>query len=150
MSKDRIKGFLIGDPIDITCTKNQGKLLRAKLADWFDEDVRTSEETSTVPFTEKDVKAYLDECIIFWRKERDNPLIKEYNDFSLFCEKYADRKGLGFINNFSSFKKEKQQKEQHRISMAEHYVDAFQSVRMSLFGELLPVEEKDEPKTTES
>lgn len=112
MSKDRIKGFLIGDPIDITCTKNQGKLLRVELADWFDEDMRTSEETGTVPFTEKDIKAYLDECIVFWRKKRANPLIKE----------------------------------QSRIRMAEHYVDAFQSVRVSLFGGLLPVDNIDSLK----
>ena len=108
MSKDRIKGFLIGDPIDITCTKNQGKLLRAKLADWFDEDVRTSEETSTVPFTEKDVKAYLDECIIFWRKK-------------------------GYAASGEPV-------------MSAHYVDAFQSVRMSLFGELLPIDDVDSLK----
>ncbi len=63
---------------------------------------------STVPFTEKDVKAYLDECIVFWRKKRDNPSIED----------------------------------RLRISMAEHYVDAFQSVRMSLFGELLLTEEQ--------
>lgn len=65
---------------------------------------------STVQFTEKDVKAYLDECVVFWRKKRDNPLIKE----------------------------------QSRIRMAEHYVDAFQSVRMSLFGELLSIKEEED------
>jgi hypothetical protein len=64
---------------------------------------------STIPFTEKDVKAYLDECIVFWRKKRDTLPIE-------------NRPG---------------------IRMAEHYVDAFQSVRMSLFGELLSLEKTE-------
>jgi hypothetical protein len=60
---------------------------------------------STVPFTEKDVKAYLDECIVFWRQKRDVNL------------------GADKIPEFN---------------MAVCYIDAFQSMRMSLFGELLP------------
>lgn len=55
---------------------------------------------STVPFTEKDVKAYLDDCIVFWRKEKNT----------------VDGDPV----------------------MAAYYIDAFQSVRVSLFGELLP------------
>ena len=39
MSKDYIKGFLAGDPIEIICTKRQGELLRARLSDWLDESV---------------------------------------------------------------------------------------------------------------
>jgi hypothetical protein len=56
---------------------------------------------STVPFTEKDIKSYLDECIVFWRDKRDNSVDTEH-------------------------------------TMAVCYVDAFQSMRTSLFGELLP------------
>ena len=52
-----------------------------------------------IPFTEKDVKAYLDECIKHWRNIRDS--------------------------------------ESEKKDMAIFYVDAFQSVRTSLFGELL-------------
>jgi len=64
---------------------------------------------TTVPFTEKSVKGYLDECIIFWRKERDTLPIEN----------------------------------EPGIRMAEHYVDAFQSMRMSLFGELLSMRRED-------
>lgn len=49
----------------------------------------------TVPFTEKDVKGYLDKAIEYWRK----------------CP---------------------------ATEMRDSYVDAYQSVRISLFGELLP------------
>jgi len=66
---------------------------------------------STVPFTEKDIKTYLDDCIVFWRNKQDNISIHKNEDIRAY-------------------------------SMAEHYIDAFQSMRMSLFGELLPVEEK--------
>lgn len=51
-----------------------------------------------VPFTEEDVKKYLDHAISYWRK----------------CPP---------------------------TEMQSHYVDAYQSVRVSLFGELLPKEE---------
>lgn len=57
-------------------------------------------DEQTIPLTEQDIKAYLDECIRFWRRKRD-----EEN-----CE------------------------------IAIYYVDAFQSVRVSLFGELYPIE----------
>lgn len=62
---------------------------------------------NTIPFTEKDVKEYLDNCIIKWRK-----------------------------------RKRKHQNESYRTSkelelMAADYIDAYQSVRMSLFGEVL-------------
>jgi len=63
---------------------------------------------STVPFTEEDVKGYLDECIIFWRQKRGTNI------------------GSDNIPEFN---------------MAVCYVDAFQSVRMSLFGELLSMDE---------
>ena len=54
-----------------------------------------------VPFTEKEVKKYLDTCIVFWRQKRDNG---------------------------------------EEVRMAENYIDAYQSMRMSLFGETLAVE----------
>jgi hypothetical protein len=55
-----------------------------------------------IRFEKKDVKEYLDRCIIHWRKKRDE----------------GD-------------------------AIAEYYVDAFQSIRMSLFGELLPEKMSD-------
>lgn len=54
---------------------------------------------NVVPFTQEDVRKYLDKCIVFWRKKRD---------------------GGG-----------------EDAKMAEYYVDAYQSVRVSLFGETL-------------
>ena len=51
----------------------------------------------TVPFTEEDVKKYLDRVISYWRE----------------CPP---------------------------TEMQTHYVDAYQSVRLSIFGELLPKE----------
>lgn len=51
---------------------------------------------NTVPFTEEDVKGYLDDCILSWREQR--------------------KKGNLFADN---------------------YIDAFQSVRSSLFGTVL-------------
>lgn len=63
----------------------------------MEEEGKRKEIKTTVEFTEKEVKKYLDDCIRFWRDKR-----KEGN------------------------------------KMAMYYVDAFQSVRSSLFGELLP------------
>ena len=60
----------------------------------------------TVPFTERDVKIYLDKCIRFWRDKRD--------------KKHA-------LN----------MQEMEERTMAPFYIDAYQSVRSSLFGELL-------------
>ena len=57
--------------------------------------------------TEKDVKGYLDKCIIHWRKERDK-------------HKNAEHRTSGELE-----------------LMAADYIDAFQSLRTSLFGELL-------------
>ncbi len=59
--------------------------------------------TSTVPFTEIDVKAYLDRGIRAWRIKRDD-----------------QKNGL------------------EDRGIAVHYIDAYQSVRTSLFGETLP------------
>ena len=53
--------------------------------------------TDTINFDEESIKKYLDNCIKFWRKERD--------------EKNSED--------------------------AKYYIDAFQSVRISIFGELL-------------
>ena len=58
------------------------------------------DDMDKIPFTEKDVKEYLDECIKYWREIRDN----------------------------------------NKSTMANHYIDAFQSVRTSLFGDILPPE----------
>jgi len=57
-----------------------------------------------IGFTKKEVKEYLDGCIRYWRKQRDEK------------GKYSE--------------------------IAVYYIDAFQSVRTSLFGELLPKGEK--------
>ncbi len=53
-----------------------------------------------VPFEESKVKEYLDNCIVFWREQRESG---------------------GEMS-----------------AIAVYYVDAFQSMRTSLFGELLP------------
>jgi len=66
---------------------------------------------ATVPFTEGDVKSYLDKCIEYWRIKRDTVPA----DTDIDADEHLE------------FKK-----------MAPYYIDAFQSVRMSLFGELLP------------
>lgn len=55
-----------------------------------------------IPFTKDEVKKYLDECIVFWRKKRDS--------------------------------------DGEKAEMFEYYIDAYQSVRTSLFGETLAVE----------
>ena len=57
---------------------------------------------NTVPFTEVEIKNYLDRAIETWRKRRNDSHSKAEHE------------------------------------MAIHYIDAFQSVRRSLFGELLP------------
>ena len=62
-------------------------------------DFMESYNDRVVSFTKKEIKKYLDECIRFWRKKRDE----------------GD-------------------------SIAEYYVDAFQSVRISIFGKLLEKE----------
>lgn len=65
---------------------------------------------STIPFTEKDVKEYLDDCIIYWRRNKKN--LKNNMD-----------------DGFWAMDK--------NILIASCYIDAYQSVRISLFGELL-------------
>lgn len=64
---------------------------------------------STVPFTEEAVRAYLDEAIVRWRDLRDASRAAE------------------IVGDVVPSK--------HTCAC---YVDAFQSVRMSLFGETLP------------
>ena len=72
--------------------------------------------SNVVEFTEEAVKEHLDDCIRFWRerekKARFGPLSR--NDPG------AAREAA------------------HQEDMAKHYIDAYQSVRSSLFGELLP------------
>ena len=57
----------------------------------------SKESKKTVSFTKKEVQKYLDECIKFWRRERD----------------------------------------ENNSKIAVYYIDAFQSVRISIFGKLL-------------
>lgn len=64
---------------------------------------KTTHNGNRVALTEKDIRAYLDECIIFWRNKKA-------------------KAGTGTEQQMSS-----------------HYIDAYQSVRTSLFGETLPV-----------
>ena len=63
-------------------------------------EISKEEKRNVVKFTEKNVKEYLDSCIIIWRDKRDNM---------------------------------KNSKEERL--MAVYYIDAYQSVRMSLFDE---------------
>ena len=66
---------------------------------------------ATIPFTEEDIKGYLDGCIEHWRTKRDT----DPSDTDADVEEHLKLK-----------------------EMAPYYIDAFQSVRMTLFGELLP------------
>lgn len=59
--------------------------------------------TKTLRFKEEDVKEYLDSCIKYWRKRKEEALIHS------------------------------------EALVASCYIDAFQSVRVSLFEELLPI-----------
>lgn len=72
--------------------------------------------SDTIAFTEEAVREYLDASIKFWRKKRD-----EAHDYP------------GTVP--SDLQKERADSQE---AMASHYIDAFQSVRSSLFGELLP------------
>jgi len=51
-------------------------------------------EIKTIPFTKREIKAYLDTCIEYWRAKEEN------------------------------------------FDVATYYIDAFQSVRMTLFGNI--------------
>lgn len=62
---------------------------------------------STVPFAKKAVKKHLDGCIRFWRDERDADIPA------------GDSKAESLRD------------------MAPYYIDAYQSVRISLFGKTL-------------
>lgn len=75
---------------------------------------------NTIPFTEKDVKAYLDKVITYWRCYRD----KAQND-------------LDVVEHCAHQARMKVDDARERKIMASYYIDAFQSVRNSLFGELL-------------
>lgn len=63
-------------------------------------------KSSTIPFTKKAVRDYLDKSITYWRARRDSSRSEVDTEIST------------------------------------NYVDAFQSVRNSLFGELLPLKQK--------
>ncbi len=69
---------------------------------------------STIKFTKKDVKKYLDQCIEHWR-----------NDKRILKERI---KNQDMDDGFWALDK--------NMDMATFYIDAYQSVRMSLFGEL--------------
>ena len=112
MAKNYIKGMLAGAPIKIYCNRNQGLLIRCALESWLDEDVISDEKTKNiVPLTEKDIKEYLDNAIRKWRKTRDDKSMSPTSS------------------------------EEMESVIASCYIDAFQSVRMSLFGELLQTED---------
>lgn len=67
-----------------------------------------NKKSSTVPFDEEAVKKYLDGCITHWRTKR----ITEMKQGPAANKEVVD--------------------------MCVYYIDAFQSVRVSLFGELKP------------
>ena len=69
-----------------------------------------------VPFIEEDVKEYLDSCIGHWRVKKKS------------AEERLSKKNIPTYNV------------RENLTMASYYIDAFQSVRMSLFGELLPAD----------
>jgi len=72
-------------------------------------------KNSLIPFEEKAVKEYLDNAIRCWRKRTSA------NNTRAKTLAYVDVSEL-----------------EEEDFMARCYVDAFQSVRMTLFGELLP------------
>ena len=74
--------------------------------------------SGAIPFVKEIVKDYLDTCIRYWRKE----LLKETD-------------------------KERWEGCEEGVLRARCYIDAFQSVRTTLFGELLPAEERERDKT---
>ncbi len=61
-----------------------------------------------IPFKEEKIKHYLDTCIRYWRDKRDK--IKKHKFLSMFTNEKL---------------------------IADCYIDAFQSVRTSIFDELL-------------
>ena len=63
-------------------------------------EISEKERRNVIKFTEKNVKEYLDSCIVIWRDKRDNM----------------------------------ENSKEERL-MAVYYIDAYQSVRMSLFNE---------------
>lgn len=67
------------------------------------------EESDHLPFEQDAVRDFLDNCIRFWRKKREE----------------ATTLGASVT--------------------AEHYVDAYQSMRTSMFGETLPADEEAAP-----
>lgn len=75
----------------------------------------------TVRFTEKAVKEYLDECIVFWREKK----VKAEKSRRVNI-------GVADVDDMDAIQD---------ILVAKCYIDAYQSVRTSLFGELMAVEE---------
>ena len=77
-------------------------------------------KNNLIPFEEEEIKAYLDCAIRFWRKKKEEANKK----FDI----------IGVVDSAE---------ENCDVLIAGCYVDAFQSVRMSLFGELLPLEDQN-------
>jgi hypothetical protein len=74
----------------------------------------------TIPLNDIEIKEYLDSVIINWRKRKkeSEDILKEIRstEWSRMAGQYEEK-----------------------ILVASCYIDAFQSVRVSLFGELLPL-----------
>ena len=82
-----------------------------------------NEKNSTVPFNEQAVKAYLDEQITYWRVERAARAAAP--------EAEPDFSSLASLMHGAA----QIERDAARVQIANCYVDAFQSVRASLFGE---------------
>lgn len=90
--------------LGVRCLENHGCPRRVgvseenknvKIEDYIDEEV--PDVDPAIPFTEEEVKKYLDNCIRFWRERRNA----------------------------------------EKDKLAGYYIDAYQSVRISIFGKLL-------------
>ncbi len=70
-----------------------------------------------LPFTEDAIRRYLDDAIRSWRRRRDTQAALTDSSAWMKVEDFATARST-------------------------HYVDAFQSVRSSIFGETLPVDDE--------
>ena len=73
-----------------------------------------------IPLNDIEIKEYLDNAITKWRKQK-----KDSEDA---MKNILNTEWLGMSGQY-----------EEEILMASCYIDAFQSVRVSLFGELLPL-----------
>jgi hypothetical protein len=79
-------------------------------------------KNNLIPFEEDAIREYLDSAIRFWHRKRD----RSKEEFTI--AKSIDESTKNILAE---------------AAMAKYYIDAFQSVRMTLFGELLSVEKGD-------